>query len=128
MERIYMNRIDGQRRIHIEIDDAEISDLLDDLNDDVEHFAATRQLLQVLHGAEEIFAPTVNKRRSVRYAPTAGQPAPKETEPLTAPDRAFLTFALELAADQMASRSNEFDEDDEATLDRLRRLANGGGK
>jgi len=120
VERIYMNRIEGQRRIHIEIDDAEISDLLDDLNDDVEHFAATRQLLQILHGAEEIFAPTVNEGRSVRYAPAAGQ---STTEPLTVPERQILTFALELAADQMSSRSNEFDDEDEAALARLRRLA-----
>ena len=39
--------------------------------------------------------------------------------------REFLTFALDLAADQMASRGDEFNDDDEAALANLRRIANG---
>lgn len=31
MDRVYMNRIPGQRRIHIEIDEAEIPELLTEL-------------------------------------------------------------------------------------------------
>ena len=42
---------------------------------------------------------------------------------LSASERQFLTFALELAADQMAARSDEFDADDEAALAKLRRMA-----
>ncbi|WP_020141162.1 hypothetical protein [Streptomyces sp. 351MFTsu5.1] len=38
-------------------------------------------------------------------------------------DRQFLTYALELAAEQMASRGNEFGDDDTAALEKLRRLA-----
>ena len=44
-------------------------------------------------------------------------------EGLTVDERQFLTFALELAADQMASRGNEFDDADEAALKSLRRMA-----
>jgi hypothetical protein len=50
----------------------------------------------------------------------AGQPA---TTPLAPAERQFLTFALELAADQMASCGDEFDDEDEAALARLRRIA-----
>lgn len=42
---------------------------------------------------------------------------------LTPAERQFLQFALRLAADQMANRGDEFDEDDEAALARLRQLA-----
>ncbi|MFI6862610.1 hypothetical protein ACIBKZ_22405 [Streptomyces sp. NPDC050421] len=45
------------------------------------------------------------------------------TADLTAYERLFLTFALELAADEMACRSNEFDAADEAALESLRALA-----
>jgi hypothetical protein len=38
-------------------------------------------------------------------------------------DRQFLTYALDLAADQMASRGDEFGADDRAAMERLRRLA-----
>lgn len=41
---------------------------------------------------------------------------------LTDSERQFLAFALDLAADQMASRGDEFDEDDEAALAKFRRL------
>ncbi|MHB9857658.1 hypothetical protein [Streptomyces sp. YIM S03343] len=43
--------------------------------------------------------------------------------PLTASERGFLGYALMLAADQMANRPDEFGPDDEAALERLRRLA-----
>lgn len=49
---------------------------------------------------------------------------PEQTAlPLTAVERQFLTFALGLAADEMASRGSEFGEDDEAALEKLRRVA-----
>lgn len=41
---------------------------------------------------------------------------------LSKSDRQFLAFALELAADQMASRGDEFDDADEAALEKLRTL------
>ncbi|GAA4706221.1 hypothetical protein [Streptomyces youssoufiensis] len=41
----------------------------------------------------------------------------------TATERQFLTFALDLAADEMASCGDEFTEADEAALERLRRIA-----
>lgn len=44
-------------------------------------------------------------------------------EGLTDTERQFLTFALELAADQMAFRGDEFDDEDDAALDTLRRVA-----
>lgn len=39
---------------------------------------------------------------------------------LTPAERQFLTFALDLAADHMANRGDEFDEEDDAALARLR--------
>ncbi|MFJ6810624.1 hypothetical protein ACIQRK_32250 [Streptomyces anulatus] len=42
---------------------------------------------------------------------------------LTDAERQFLTFALELAADQMALRGDEFDDEDEAALETFRALA-----
>lgn len=41
---------------------------------------------------------------------------------LSKAEQQFLTFALELAADQIASRGNEFDDADEAALEKLRTL------
>ncbi|TRV72578.1 hypothetical protein FKN01_29765 [Streptomyces sp. 130] len=41
---------------------------------------------------------------------------------LTPYEQLFLQFALELAADEMASRADEFDEADDAALESLRRL------
>ncbi|MFD4738691.1 hypothetical protein ACFWNQ_15160 [Streptomyces virginiae] len=42
---------------------------------------------------------------------------------LTASERQFLTFALDLAADHMANRDDEFDDEDETALARLRQFA-----
>ncbi|MFJ2438435.1 hypothetical protein ACIOWM_35030 [Streptomyces anulatus] len=53
----------------------------------------------------------------------AAPPAPADRAALTDSDRQFLTFALELAADQMAARGDEFDDEDEAALLKLRALA-----
>jgi len=53
--------------------------------------------------------------------PQKDQPAPV----LTDAERQFLTFALELAADQMLSRGDEFDAADEDALTALRRMADG---
>lgn len=44
---------------------------------------------------------------------------------LTPAERQFLTFALDLAADHMADRGDEFTAEDDAALDRLRQLAEG---
>ncbi|MEU7293350.1 hypothetical protein AB0A76_09120 [Streptomyces exfoliatus] len=68
MDRIYMNRIEGQRRIHVEIHENEVSDLLDDLKADPEHFASTRLFLGILRVAEEIFLPAVSETRCNRDA------------------------------------------------------------
>ncbi|MBB4984978.1 hypothetical protein [Streptomyces nymphaeiformis] len=68
MDRIYMNRIEGQRRIHVEIHENEVSDLLDDLKADPEHFASTRLFLGILRVAEEIFLPAVSETRRNRDA------------------------------------------------------------
>ena len=47
---------------------------------------------------------------------------------LHAAQRTFLAFALDLAGDHMASRSNEFDADDRAAMEALRNLAAGPGQ
>lgn len=67
-----------------------------------------------------------------RWWPIAEQPAVSSAGPAPATDRdtqlsdverQFLTYALDLAADQMASRGDEFGLNDEAAMERLRRLA-----
>lgn len=50
------------------------------------------------------------------------QPA---TEPLTDAERQFLTFALDLADNRMANRSDEFTAEDYEALARLRQIAAG---
>ncbi|MFJ6143096.1 hypothetical protein ACIQH7_05825 [Streptomyces anulatus] len=56
MDRIYMNRIPGSERIHIEIASNEIADLLDDLPDEnPEWFDATKKLRAILAQANEAF-------------------------------------------------------------------------
>jgi len=44
-------------------------------------------------------------------------------EGLSESECTFLTFALDLAADQMASRGDEFEDEDEAALATFRRMA-----
>ncbi|MGW0032990.1 hypothetical protein ACWDXD_24635 [Streptomyces sp. NPDC003314] len=68
MERIYMNRIPGQERIHVEISENEISDLLDDLKEISGAFAATRQFREILQAAEYAISPTIAEERRVAAA------------------------------------------------------------
>ncbi|MFD4795970.1 hypothetical protein ACFV07_07875 [Streptomyces anulatus] len=55
MDRIYMNRIPGSERIHIEIASNEVADLLDDLDENPEWFDATKKLRAILVKANEAF-------------------------------------------------------------------------
>jgi len=56
MDRIYTNHRHGERRIHIEIDENEIADLLDDLDPvDPEAFDATKNLVAILKAAHTTF-------------------------------------------------------------------------
>ncbi|WP_435597100.1 hypothetical protein [Streptomyces anulatus] len=74
------------------------------------------------HGShtEEEQAALVSLRR---LADAAAGVQPPTSEALTDAERQFLTFAVELAADQMASRGDEFDDEDEAALLKFRALA-----
>jgi hypothetical protein len=56
MDRIYTNHRHGERRIHIEIADHEIADLLDDIEPSDESFDSTKQLVQLLKAAHDAFA------------------------------------------------------------------------
>lgn len=57
MDRIYMNHRRGERRIHIEIDEAEIADLLDDIDPPVlDAFDSTKKLIEILKAAHDAFA------------------------------------------------------------------------
>lgn len=47
-ERIYMNRIVGEERIHVEIPANEIADLLDDFEPQPDAYEATKRLHAVL--------------------------------------------------------------------------------
>jgi hypothetical protein len=53
MDRIYTNRRSGEQRIHVEIEAAEIRDLLADLapGEDGYPHDATRRLVEILRGA-----------------------------------------------------------------------------
>ena len=60
MDRIYTNQRNGERRIHVEITESEISDLLDDIGPisptDNPEFAATTELRRILVRAHDMFA------------------------------------------------------------------------
>jgi hypothetical protein len=56
-----------------------------------------------------------------------GQPA-QPAAVFNATERQFLTFVLDLAADHMANRGDEFTDEDEAALARLRQLAKEAGQ
>lgn len=63
MDRIYMNRRRGERRIHIEIDATEITDLLKDLapaEQDYPH-DTTRRLVEILRAADSTFETEQNR-------------------------------------------------------------------
>lgn len=60
MDRIYTNHRHGERRIHVEIDENEIADLLDDLAPSGDAFDATKRLHAILVRAHADFA---NDRR-----------------------------------------------------------------
>ena len=57
MDRIYMNRIPGSERIHIEIAANEIADVLDDFTPAADAFEATKKLHRILTDAYRAFAP-----------------------------------------------------------------------
>jgi hypothetical protein len=57
MDRIYMNRVPGSERIHVEIAVNEIADLLDDFTPADEAFEATKNLHRILVNAYQVFAP-----------------------------------------------------------------------
>ncbi|MEU2799029.1 hypothetical protein [Streptomyces sp. NPDC007117] len=67
MNRIYMNRIPGSERIHIEVASNEVADLLDDLPDEnPEWFDATKQLRAILVKANDAFADARNATEGAR--------------------------------------------------------------
>ncbi|MFE7273011.1 hypothetical protein [Streptomyces sp. NPDC057623] len=72
MDRIYTNHRHGERRIHIEIADNEIDDLLEDLQDlaeDDNAYDATKQLIKALHESNGAFA--LDRRRDAHEAQTS---------------------------------------------------------
>jgi len=85
----------------------------------------------ISHGMSGGGEPVSTRTASVQDATAAVLPVVRaavaaETErarTLTETDRAFLAFALDLAADHMASRSDEFDESDDAAMTKLRHMA-----
>ncbi|MFI0742840.1 hypothetical protein ACH4PU_32895 [Streptomyces sp. NPDC021100] len=53
MERVYTNHLPAQRRIHVEIDEAEIAELLDELRSPDSD--AARRLVEILGAAHRRF-------------------------------------------------------------------------
>lgn len=69
MDRIYMNRIPGSERIHVEIAENEVADLLDDLpTEDPEWFEATKKLHRLLVQASSDFGHTHRDTEAVAAA------------------------------------------------------------
>lgn len=69
MDRIYTNHRHNERRIHIQIDENEIADLLEDFQDlaeDDNAYDATKQLIKVLHESNGAFA--IDRRRDAHEA------------------------------------------------------------
>jgi hypothetical protein len=56
VDRIYTNHRPGERRIHIEIAENEIADLIDDLTPGPDAFDATFRLIEILRAAHDTFA------------------------------------------------------------------------
>jgi hypothetical protein len=59
MDRIYTSHRHGERRIHIEIAENELADLLDDFQDiavDDNAYDATKKLIEILRAAGAVFA------------------------------------------------------------------------
>lgn len=70
MDRIYTNHRHGERRIHIEIDEAELGDLLDDLAPPApDSFAATKRLIELLRESDAVF--TEDRKRDAHEAETS---------------------------------------------------------
>ncbi|KOT57086.1 MULTISPECIES: hypothetical protein [Streptomyces] len=55
MDRIYTNHRHGERRIHIEIDEHEVADLLNDLAPGPDAFPATLHLIELLRESHDRF-------------------------------------------------------------------------
>jgi hypothetical protein len=56
-ERIYLNRRAGEERIHVELTEAEIADILDDFpKPGSDAFEATKDLHRILRAASKVFA------------------------------------------------------------------------
>lgn len=56
MKRTFTNHIAGQRRIHIEITEDEIADLLDSLDSSADASEATKRLAELLRQSDGRFA------------------------------------------------------------------------
>ena len=70
MDRIYTNHRHNERRIHIEINEAELADLLDDLDPPAsDTFAATKRLLELLRESDAVF--TEDRKRDAHEAETS---------------------------------------------------------
>jgi hypothetical protein len=55
-ERIYLSRRAGEERIHIELSEADIADILDDWPKLDDAFEATKDLHRILRAASKVFA------------------------------------------------------------------------
>jgi hypothetical protein len=69
MDRIYTNHRHNERRIHIEIDENEIADLLDDFTPTGDAFAATKRLIELLRESDAVF--TEDRQRDAHEAETS---------------------------------------------------------
>lgn len=72
MDRIYTNHRHDERRIHIEIDENELADLLEDFQDiadDDNAYAATKRLIELLRESDAVF--TEDRKSDAHEAETS---------------------------------------------------------
>jgi hypothetical protein len=85
----------------------------------------------IVRGVRGEFHPVRGDIFAETYEPVEEATAEAATatpNPLTDAERAFLTFALDLAADRMLDRSDEFTTEDDAALKAFRCMAGGGDR
>jgi hypothetical protein len=67
--RIYTNRIDGEQRIHVEINAAEICDILDDFTPSPDAFASTKEFHRLLMESLAVFSPALAESHKATALP-----------------------------------------------------------
>ncbi|MGW3164799.1 hypothetical protein ACWC9Q_18385 [Streptomyces sp. NPDC001142] len=87
------------------------------------HPNAVARSLDIAAGLAHRLRRLADETTAEAQQPAAPTVADMQAAPLDDGERQFLTFALDLAANEMASRGDEFTDEDHAALERLRLMA-----